>query len=177
MSQDAPPAPCQKFMSSLVPVGSFRSVCRTVLPPDVVGIHDVAPRLRHPLVVLAQDCPPARLDLEMVVGHVLLYLVAAGPPRSAPLPILDFGLYTLANPWKGGSDDGRGEEGEVQRRSVDLRRPPRIVGRQHPGSSGSGRRHPGDGGRRRQGDSAATVQLLRLREKLRLRPGKCGLAC
>src|SRR5947209_19749252 len=30
-----------------------------VLPPDVVGIHDVAPQLRHPLVVLAQDCPPA----------------------------------------------------------------------------------------------------------------------
>ena len=34
----------------------------------------------------------ARLDLEMVVGHVLLYLVAAGPPSSARLPILDFGL-------------------------------------------------------------------------------------
>ena len=70
--------------SNLAPATIENKALEDVNPPR--------PFVRHPLVVLAQDCPPARLDLEMVVGHVLLCLVAAGPPSSGRLPILDFGL-------------------------------------------------------------------------------------
>ena len=53
------------------------------LPHDVAGIHEVAPRLRHALVVLARS--PRASPCRVVP-------VAAGPPGSARLSILDFGL-------------------------------------------------------------------------------------
>jgi hypothetical protein len=64
-------------------------------PFDIVALGDNPGRGQRADVEVAgqrRESRRHRLDLEMVVGHVLLYLVAAGPPSSARLPILDFGL-------------------------------------------------------------------------------------
>src|SRR5262249_23378855 len=133
--------------------GTIRLSCMAVLDSPVVltGLprqHTLTPDLTS----LRPDTPGLRRSIRR---HA--------PPGCCSAP---FKFLILASKlWQTAGrrpDDGRDEEGEVQRRWIDLRRPPRIVGREHPGSSGSGRGDPGDGGRCRQRDRTAAVQLLRL---------------
>src|SRR5262245_24684717 len=123
------------------------------------------------------DCGPRNHDRQGVSrrkSREPLSLIKLAPTNRAS--IFEVWALNSCKLLEGGPDDGRNEECEVQCWSGVLCRPPRSVGRQHPGSSGSGRRNLSAGGRLRQGDNAAAVQLLRLRKKLRLRSGKCGLA-